>query len=129
MSDKRKDNLESYSNTTPLPSQQVPQLLKPYPGAETFKGSQKGSTIRLVDRKGGFNMHPYSHVIECSFRNGFFTIITTSRSYILSGQNLHKIADLIDERKLKALHEYHQEKYQQPDKGSIVIEEIALTGD
>lgn len=106
------------------PAQATPQLLKPYPGAETFKGAQKGHTLRLVDHKGEFDMHPHGHVIECSFRDGFFTIVTTSRSYVLSGKNLAKIADLIDERKLKALHEYNPQKHEKPDSSAIVIEEI-----
>lgn len=126
MSDRRKNSLQNYtSSPSPTPSDQGrPQLLKAYPGAETSKGAQKGSTLRLVDKKGDFDMHPYGHVIECSFRDGLFTIVTTSRSYVVSGRNLGKIADLIDERKLKALHEYDPGKHQKPEESAVVIEEI-----
>ena len=131
MSDRRKNSLEGYSthhSPTP-PAAAAPQLLKNYPGAETYKGSNRGTTLRLIDRKGEFDLHPHGHVIECSFRNGLFTIVTTSRSYILSGRNLAKIADLIDERKLKALHEYNPERHQKPEDSAIVVEEITRVED
>ena len=126
MSDRRKSSLENYTSPSPTPaSPSVPQLVKKYPGAETFKGSQKGSYLRLIDKQGNFDMHAYGHIIECTYRDGFFTIVTTSRSYILSGQNLPKIADLIDERKLKALHEYHPQRHQKPDSSAVIIDEIS----
>lgn len=117
--------MDSYTNPSPTPSDSSPpQLLKKYPGAETFKGSQKGSYLRLIDKEGNFDMHAYGHIIECSFRDGFFTIVTTSRSYVLSGSNLTKIADLIDERKLKALYEYNSKGHEKPDSSAVIIEEI-----
>lgn len=116
-------------DTTPLPPQSTPKLLKAYQGAETYKGSQKGTMFRIVDAKGEFEMYPYGHIINCSFRNDLFTIAITSASYIMSGQNLHKIADLIEERKLRALHQHNQERHQNPEKGAIVIEDITKVED
>lgn len=128
MSDNNKDLLGEYDEQPEKPAQQLPTLIKPkkdYQAIGKFKTAEKIPHFRIYDRNGNFDRYSYSHLLEVSFREGVFIIMTTTRIFTLSGKNLGKIADSFDERKVKALYEFNPDKHTPPtEQNAILIENI-----
>ena len=122
MSDK--NLLGKYQSNSPTPSdkmQQVPKLVETYKAIE-----QKTSTrLKIYDRHGNFDLYKYSHLLEVSFRDGNLTITTTTRAFIFTGENLHRIAELLGDEQIKSMKEFNPDKHIAPkEQNAILIKTI-----
>jgi hypothetical protein len=134
MSDK-KNTLGKYENTSPTLSgdnvQNIPTLVKSkktYHAIIKAKGVEKIQRFRICDKHGNFDLYNYAHLLEASFRNGVFILTTTTRIFTLTGKNLEKIADLLDDTKIKSMHEFNSDTQELPtEENAIIIESIDRT--
>lgn len=98
---------------------------KEYRAVERFKvGDKVTERFKIVDKDGNFDVYSYTHLVEISYRSSILTLSTTSRNFVLTGQNIAEIADLISERKLKAIHEFNPTVYINPDDEKAVVIEL-----
>ncbi len=125
MSDK--NLLGKYQSNSPTPSgekvqqEQIPKLVETYKAIE-----QKTSTrLKIYDRHGNFDLYKYSHLLEVSFRDGNLTITTTTRAFIFTGENLHRIAELLGDEQIKSMKEFNPDKHIAPkEQNAILIKTI-----
>lgn len=130
MSDKE-DTLGKYSRK-PYPPlrriEQTPQLVKsdePYQAVVKSKGTERTIGFKIYNKEKDFDFYSYPHLLEVSFRNGDLILTMTTRTFTLSGRNLDQIADLLGERKAKAIYEFDPNVYEQPaEEGAAIIESI-----
>ncbi len=116
------DKLERYSRSkTPYPPLQrpvppvvadgehkpeLPQLVKQlrsYKAVVKFLSNENTDRFRIIDAAGNIDFYSYNHLIEGSYRDGQLTLVTSSRSFVLSGRNLDQVIDQLTEQKVKAL--------------------------
>jgi hypothetical protein len=126
MSD-RKNSLESYTQTRqPYPElqkQPLPTLIPQKREYRAYKPHKASERFALYDGDGGFDFYSYGHLIECSYRHGILTLVTTTRSFVLSGKNLDKLGDMLMDRKIRSLHVYNPDlETLEAQKDEVVIE-------
>lgn len=97
-----------------------------YRAIERFKtGDKVTERFRIVDKDGNFDAYSYTHLTEITYRSGLLTLTTTRRNFVISGKNLQEIADLLCERKVRAIYEFNPSTYEEPeDEKATIIEMI-----
>ena len=121
------DKLDKYSKSDypPLGKPDIPKLVtktKEYQAFLRTKGTERGESFKIYDEKGNFDFYAYANLIEGSYRNGELIITTSSRIFTLIGKNLDNLAELLSEKRIKAMYEFNPQtdKYPDDNKASVI---------
>lgn len=132
MADK-KALLGQYKKTTPKDAgedMQLPTLVKPKEAYRAFSQTAHPESIKIYDGDGNFDFNSISHIISGSFRDDILTINTSTQSFIITGENLEQVAELVADKKVSALKEFNSERHIKPTEPKApIIESITISQD
>lgn len=113
-----------------LPKQPTPANEPPgdYQGVTELRGGRSSGRFNIVDKMGTSYGCSYAHLIEWIFTPpAIITLMTTTRLFIIEGQNIEKIESLLLEGKLVSLREFNPTIHQKPDDPtSVIIETLSI---
>lgn len=113
-----------------LPKQPTPANEPPghYQAVTELRGGRPSGWFHIIDREGVSYGCSYAHLIEWIMTPPtMITLMTTTRLFIIEGQNIEKIQSLLLEGKLVALREFNSAIHLNPDDGNaVIIETITI---
>ncbi len=126
----KKDLLGKYTNkkAPTLPLQDTSTFTKSKVPYQAFNKAKVTERFKIYDHNGNFDLYNYGHLLEISFRDGRLLITTTTRIFILDGNNLSQIAELLGDRKIGSIYEFNADKHEAPiEPNAPIIESIERT--
>lgn len=128
----KSDALDKYERKQyfALPKQSVPANEPPgdYQATTELRGNRGSGRFHIVDKTGVSYGCNYAQLIEWIYTPpSMITIMTTTRLFIIEGQNIEKIESLLLDGRLLTLREFNSAIHIKPDDAqAVIIESIDI---